>query len=790
MNWLNLKSEFTFGAVYGPLKKVAESQAGGTFAGLADLASTWGHIKWRSYCKENNLKPIYGVMIAVSNDLNRDSRRYPFDTMTLIARTIHGLQKIYELVDLAHQQFFWRPRLTYEQINELPSEDIALLTGNAPNLNAIKREVLLLLTPATPFSLRTIKSIPAIAGVDNNFIKPTDRNIYEPFADERKLERKVSAQYIVSREEWLAEYPGRIAALENLDALGALCDADISDAPMIKFYKPADIDAICRKRAKTKRINLKDPIYKERYDNEMVLIKDKGYIDYFLMVSDLIKYAKKHMAVGPARGSSAGSLVCYLMDITEVDPIPWGLYFERFIDVNRFDLPDIDVDFQDDKRHLVIKYLQKRYGTANVAQIGNVNRLKPKSAITRFAKALNVPIADVIEVKDAILERSGGDARAAFCIADSFQETDIGKRFLEKYPAMGIVSEIEAHASHAGVHAAGILVCNAPITNYCGINSRDGKRIGMLDKKDAEKINLLKIDALGLRTLTILAGVCDQIGKPYGWLYKLPFNDSEAYKVFADKRLTGIFQFEGGATQSLTNQMPVESMEDISALVTIARPGPLVSGGATTYIEARTGKKQVEYISQHSAVIEVTKGTFGVVIYQEQVLKIAREYGLLSWEDTSELRKAMSKSLGEEFFDQYKKRFIEGAVSIGEKEEDAERVWKYINTFGSWAFNKAHAVSYSIISYLCAYMKAHHILEFAVASLNNSKDDFTALKLLRDLKENEGIEYVVLDPKVSEKKWSVHNGKLYGGLCTINGVGPAKANQIIESRKTGKALPP
>ena len=233
MNWLNLKSEFTFGAVYGHLKQVAASQAGGTFAGLADLASTWGHIKWRSYCKENNLKPIYGVMIAVSNDLNRDSRRYPFDTMTLIARTTPGLQKIYELVDLAHQQFFWRPRLTYEQINELSSEDIALLTGNAPNLKAIKREVLLLLTPATPYSLREIKSIPAIAGVDNNFIKPTDRNIYEPFADKRKLERKVSAQHIVSREEWLVEYPDRIAALDNLDALGSLCDADIPDAPMI-----------------------------------------------------------------------------------------------------------------------------------------------------------------------------------------------------------------------------------------------------------------------------------------------------------------------------------------------------------------------------------------------------------------------------------------------------------------------------------------------------------------------------------------------------------------------------
>jgi len=581
-----------------------------------------------------------------------------------------------------------------------------------------------------------------------------------------------------------------VAALENLNALGVLCDADIPNAPMVKYYKAANIDAICRRRAKTKGINLADAAYRHRYDTELALIKDKGYVDYFLMVSDVIKYAKKHMAVGPARGSSAGSLVCYLMDITEVDPLPWGLYFERFIDVNRFDLPDIDVDFQDDKRHLVIKYLEKKYGALNVAQIGNVNRLKPKSAIARFAKALNIPIDDVIEIKDAIIERSGGDSRAAFCMADTFNDTDVGKRFLENHPSMKIVAEIESHASHAGVHAAGILVCNTPIVNYCGINSRDGKRIGMLDKKDAEAINLLKIDALGLRTLTILAGVCDQLGEPYSWLYGLPLDDREAYQVFNDQRLTGIFQFEGSATQSLTRQMPVENMEDISALVAIARPGPLNSGGATTYIDARTGRKQIEYISQHPAVIAATKDTFGVVIYQEQVLKIAREYGLLTWEDTSELRKAMSKSLGEEFFDQYKKRFIEGAASIGEKAEDAERVWKYINTFGSWGMNKAHTISYSLISYWCAYMKAHHILEFAMSSLNHSKDDLTALKLLRDLKENEGITYVVLDPKVSEKQWSVHGGQLYGGLCTINGVGPAKANQIIASRKDGKPLPP
>jgi DNA polymerase III alpha subunit len=789
MTWLNISTEYDFGATYGHIEQVVKASKF-TFAGIADYCSTWGHIKWRKYCTANNIKPIYGVKFPVTENLQRDVRRYPFNIMTFVAITTEGLKTIYEIVDVAHQQFYYRPRLTYEQVNTLNPGHIALFSGVAPRFDLIEREMYLELTPATPDYLKKIQGFPIIAGCDNSYIFPEDKIVYESFADQRKLERKTSAQYIISWKEWWALYPDRKEGILNLIDLAEKCTAELSDAKMVKYYKKADIKKLCLAGAKKRKVNLKDPVYKVRYEREMKLIKDKGYIDYFLMVADVIKYAKTKMVVGPSRGSSAGSLVCYLMGITEVDPIPFGLYFERFIDINRFDLPDIDVDFQDNKRSLVIKYLERKYGKDNVAQIGNVNRLKPKSALTRFAKALNIPIDDVIEVKDAILERSGGDARAALCIEDTLNDTDVGRRFIEKYPNMKTVSKIESHASHAGVHAAGILVCNNPITKFCGINSRDGKRIAMLDKKDAEAINLLKIDALGLRTLTIFADVCDAVKKPYAWLYKIPLDDEAAYKVFNDQRLTGIFQFEGYVSRSLTKQMPINNMEDISALVAIARPGPVVSGGATTYIDARTGKKKVEYISAHPSVIEATKDTFGVVIYQEQVLNIGRNYGGLNWEDTSELRKAMSKSLGEEFFDKYKKRFLKGAVEKGETEEAATKVWKYINTFGSWGMNKAHTISYSIISYLCAYLKAHHPMEFAVACLNHAKDDPTALKLLRDLCETEGIQYVPFSVKLSEAKWSVKRKKLYGGLTTIHGIGPANANKIIKLRKEKKPFPP
>jgi len=559
---------------------------------------------------------------------------------------------------------------------------------------------------------------------------------------------------------------------------------------MVKYIGKDDVVSWCKEGAKKHNIDITSGKYADRYKREMELIIEKDYVDYFLVTADLICYAKTKMAVGPARGSSAGSLVCYLMGITEIDPLEYGLYFERFIDINRFDLPDIDVDFQDDKRYLVIKYLEKKYGKDNVAQIGNISRMKPKSAIAKFAQSLKIPIDDVAEVKDAIMERSGGDARAASCMEDTFTDTDVGKAFIEKYPNMKAVSKIEAHASHTGVHAAGILVCNAPITNYCGINSRDKKRIGMLDKKDAEAVNLLKIDALGLRTLSIIAAVCDQIGKPYNWMYEIPLDDEKAYAVFNDHRYNGIFQFEGPAIKGLAKQMPVENMEDVSALGALGRPGPLSSGGANRFIKYRTGKEEVVYASNHPAFIESTKGTYGIVIYQEQMLQIGREYGLLSWKDVGDLRKAASKSLGDEFFGKYKEKFIKGALSLGETEEQAETVWGTISTSGSWTFNKSHSVSYGLVSYLCAYMKGNYPLEFVVASLNHSKDDRSALKILRDAVENDGVEYEYIDKNISMRDWSVHEGKLYGGLLTIHGIGPAMANKVVKARREGTKLAP
>ena len=1047
--WLNIKTGYTFKQVYGPLDKIAEKckllcdyyNIPRPYGGIADIGNTFAHIPWSKACKSAGIKPIYGVVLPVTEDLQREVRRYPFNLMTFIAKNTIGLKEIYDLVELSFDQFYYKQRITYEQVNNT-SKDVIITSGISPNYSLINREVLKEIGPQIPLSVKKKLKYEngLIPVIDNFYVNAEDDFIYEPFADERLRERRTYPIHILSFDEWANESKFFSSLLPRIQAIADSCDVQLLSAPMVRYIGKDDIEKWCEEGAVKRKIDItSEGEYKKRYKREMMLIKEKDYVDYFLVVADSIRYAKTKMAVGPARGSAAGSLVCYLMGITEVNPLEYDLYFERFIDVNRFDLPDIDIDFQRNKRHLVVKYLEKKYGKDNVVQIGNINRMKPKSAITRYAQAMGIPIDEVIELKDAIMERSGGDARANACIEDTFNDTEVGKKFLDNYPNMEVVKHIEAHPSHTGVHAAGILVCNHAITNYCGVNSRDNKRIGMLDKKDAEEVNLLKIDALGLRTLDIIADVCDSINKPYEWMYEIPVDDEKTFDIFNKHRFNGIFQFEGPAVQGLAKAMPIEDMEDIAALGALGRPGPLVSGGATSFLEYRNNPKKIKYLSDHPVVIEATKGTYGIIIYQEQMLAIGRNYGKLSWKDTGDLRKAASKSLGDEFFDKFKVKFLEGAKSIGEEEENALKVWKAMHTFGSWclsgntilrnpftnqlgkkeitikelyennghivkksacgnklkkqklfcmiegdvikpmplndiccsgmkttylmkldsgeeirstlkhkfytgeewkkleelsvgdsiavmgkkrrgtknkpykgtgsgahnkrtgesikfndnlkllqstvkkcrecgiapyeethhidcnklnnelsnllpvcrkchkrihveldgenaciphkvgnqiklskiiyigepkeemtydismpypynnfvannivchnSFNKSHAISYAIISYICAYLKAHYPMEFLIANLKNSKDEKSALKILRDAVENDGIKYVFFDEEKSEADWAVKEGVLYGGFSNLFGIGKIMANKAVKLRREGKLYP-
>jgi DNA polymerase III alpha subunit len=396
-----------------------------------------------------------------------------------------------------------------------------------------------------------------------------------------------------------------------------------------------------------------------------------------------------------------------------------------------------------------------------------------------------IPEWEVRDLKDSIIERSTGDSRAAFCILDTFEQLEIGRSTLAKYPELANASQLEGHAQFTGMHAAGIVVTANPITNYCAVNHQTGAI--MLDKYDAEKLNLLKIDALGLRTLSVIQDTLDQIGKDRAWLLAYPLDDQKAFDMLNQGKFSGIFQFEGYALQSVTKQMKIDNIEDIICITALARPGPLSSGGTTEFIKRRTGDSPTTYL--HPLAEDVTRVTNGVIVYQEQVMQIAREVGGLSWEDVSQLRKAMSKSLGKEFFDKYWERFKVGAKKHKINEPQAKVIWDNINTMGSWAFNRSHAVAYGVMSYWCLFLKAHYPLEFAASCLRTAKDDDQSIKVLREL-VNEGFTYKPYDAKLSKINWSVQKGQLVGGLISIHGVGPKLAASIERKRDAGLALTP
>lgn len=783
---IKVRTEYTFREAYGPVEKLLAASEGAI--GICDKNSTWGHVAFSKACKEAGRKGLLGVELSVVEDASKREKQ-GINNMGFLACNEKGLREIYNLVALATDadHYYYVPRIDYSTLFDI-SENVIMLSGAYPiwgNLPARKNLFVELSPISQPKAIEMAKQkkLRTVATSDNYYPQISSRMVYDVVAGQNRQIR-TTPMHLLSGAEWRLLHPAAPKdAVPNQQLIADMCNAYLPQAAMPHFTDLPTIEAMCRKAAKARRIDLKQKVYAERLKREIELIKEKEFEDYFYMVADIIRYAKENMLVGPARGSSCGSLVCYLLSITDIDPIPYGLLFERFIDINRKDLPDIDIDFPDDRRDMVFGYVAKKYGADCVARLGTIMRYKAKSTITDVAKELGIPAWEVTDLKNSIVERSGGDARANFCIMDTFESLEIGKKTLEKYPQLRVAAHIENHARSSGQHAAGIVITAHPITNYCSVDSRTGA--AQIDKKDAESLNLLKIDALGLRTLSVIQDCIDQVGWSREQLSAYPTDDKKAFEILNQKKFGGIFQFEGYALQALTGQMKVEGFEDIASLTALARPGPLESGGAIEFIKRRRGDNPAT--PMHPLISPITDYTYGIVIYQEQVMQIAREMGRLSWEDVSSLRKAMSKSLGKEFFDGYYARFWEGAKAQGVKEQDAKAVWDQINTMGSWSFNRSHAVAYAMVSYWTMLLKAKFPLEFAAACLRNARDEEQSRGLLRELKR-EGYEYKAFDMELSQKNWSVQSGVLVGGLLNVKGIGEKSADDILERRRTGQAL--
>ncbi len=763
---LRIRTEYTFGQTFAPIDRVIErlKAIGCTAAAMVDRNSTWGHVAWFKACTAAGIKPILGVEITVADDQETTA-------MWFLAQNQAGLAELYKATSKSHQQ----PIATksgsmqrlYRSDVEAMSDNIFKFAGEVTDgewlasINAI-----IDLNPASRVLNARKKQIADKHGLmvvstsDNAFAFPDDNGTFELIS---RAGLKATPQFII----------------EDLDhkvtnaAIADKCDIELPVAPMVRAE--GDLEQICRDGIKFRKMEGRwTQEYEDRLLYELDLIRSKDFESYFVIVADMVHYAKAHMLVGPSRGSAAGSLVCYLARITEIDPIPPKLYFERFIDVSRTDLPDIDLDFPDDKRHMVFDYMAEKYGTNNVAHIGTISQFKPKSALIQVCKSLNIPPAATAAVKVAMIERSSADSRANNCLQDTLETTKPGQEFIKAYPQAASASLLEGHASHTGVHAAGLLVCNDDITNYATV---DANGIAHIEKGAAETLGLLKIDVLGLRTLGILEDA--QVG--IDW-YDLPFDDEATYEVFNTGRLCGIFQFEGNALRAISRDIDFKTITEIDAVTALARPGPFGGGVTEKYVKRKQGEP---YTPIHPLVESHMAETYGLPVYQEQTLAIVREIGKFDWKETSTIRKAMSKRMGKEFFDTYWEKFRLGAESQGIGEREARATWETINAMGAWQMNKAHTYSYAVISYWTAYLKAHHPLEFAAANLRSAKDEDSAIELLREM-VREGLEYVPFDLELSEKNWSAKNGKLYGGFMAFKGIGEAKAEKLVAARNAGQ----
>lgn len=770
MDQLCVRTEFSFRRAFGQIPKVIEAakEVGATTIAITD-SNTFGHVAAYKAAKEAGIRVIFGAEVFCRPNVESDDKR----TVMIYAATEQGLSELYNWMTLSEQQ---GNAFMYDDIAQM-SGDIIKMAYSCIDDKLVSFVDYVAVNPSSPH-LR-VAAMAAAAKHSKKIIPVSDcfyllQKYREP-AELVGVSMKTTPQWLLTREQaayYMPDLP--VSAYDNIAEFVARI-GDVHPVKATNIKHKMDLYAACedgRKKKYTKQTWTKE--HESRLMRELKTIHEKGFDDYFAVLHGMCKFARAQMLVGPARGSAAGSLVCYLLDITEIDPLKYDLLFERFIDETRYDFPDIDMDFPDDKRELIFQYLRDTYGEKNVAHIGTVSRLKAKSAIGEVAKRYNIPPWETSAVKGAMIERSGGDSRAASCIADTFSMLEIGQAFIRKYPEMMGAVELENHASHSGIHAAGAIVCNDSVSNYCTVNAND---VAQIDKKDAETINLMKIDVLGLRTLSVI----DATGID---IHSVSLEDKQAFKIFNEGKMAGIFQFEGQACKAICAQVGVHKFEDIVSITSLARPGPLYSGGATAFISRRN--KTEEIVKVHRIFDKITEPTYGMVLYQEQVMQILRQVGNMEWADVQILRRAMSKSLGIEFFEKFYERFLAGARENKIKDADTRKMWDLMIHFGSYGFNKSHAVAYAMITYWCAWLKAHHPAKFAVASLTHAKDEEQAKHILREIVNEGQIEYVPFDPALSDVSWTIHNGKLLGGLIGIKGVGFKTAQGIIKARAAGK----
>lgn len=811
---------------------------------ITDHGAMYGVVEFYKECKAQGIKPIIGceVYVAPRSMTDKEGRAdKDYAHLILLVQNAQGYQNLIRLVSEGFTRgFYYKPRIDYDLLSRFSEGLIctsACIGGDIPQLllggdwdgaEALAKRLSAMfpgrfyielqdhgLAPQHTVNPQLIKlarklDIPLICTNDAHYINREDAAAHDillciqtgkTLADPDRMRFETQEFYLKSPEEMQQLFSYVPDALENTCKIAQSCNYDFIFGQLkLPYYQlPEGLTApqYMRKIAQEglrRRYPSPTKEVLDRFEYELAMIEKMGYVEYYLIVWDYVHYAKTHgVVVGPGRGSGAASIVAYCMDITTLDPIRYNLLFERFLNPERVSMPDFDVDFEPEGRGRVIDYVTAKYGSENVAQIVTFGTMKARLAVRDVGRAMNLSYAECDRVAklipfslDMTLDKALKENPELRALADSDERI----KHLIDYSKI-----LEGAPRHTSTHAAGVVITERPVYEYVPLAVNDGMPVTQFTMKTLEKLGLLKMDFLGLRTLSVVRDALELIRRRFDTapdIYNMPFDDPEVYKMLSRGDTDGVFQLESGGMRSFMKELMPSCFEDIIAGIALYRPGPMQS--IPKYVEGKKHPERVTYL--HPILEKSLAVTYGCMVYQEQVMQVVRDMAGYSLGRSDLMRRAMSKK---EAATMAKEReifingltengvtVVKGAVNNGVDKATAEKVFDQISSFAAYAFNKAHAACYAVVAYQTAYLKHYYPSEFMAAMLNSFLGDGARAALYIQYCRDQGIR--VLPPHVnfSGENFNVEaDGAIRFGMAAVKNVGVSAARAIAEERRRG-----
>ena len=818
---------------------------GMTSVAITDHGAMYGALEFYLKAKKAGIKPIIGCEFYIAphsrSDKSAKSSGKAAYHIVLLAMNYDGYKNLLKLASIAQLQgFHYKPRIDMEILKAHSDGLIAMtacLHGEIPYLLAKANNKELAIKkarelhdifpgrlyleiqengiPEQAIANKGLKElskeldIPLVATNDCHYLNQEESQAHElllciqtgkTITDPKRFRFSTDQLYFKSPAQMSSDFSDCPEALETSLKIADRCDLKLEFGnnyfPIFPVPDGENLDSLFEKTARQgfkeriQKIREKDPftpdqekVYKARLDMEIEVIKTMGFPGYFLIVADFITWAKDHsIPVGPGRGSGAGSLVAYSMKITDIDPIPYGLIFERFLNVERMSMPDFDVDFCQERRGEVIKYVHDKYGgDSHVAQIITYGSMKAKGVIRDVGRALAMPFGDVDRIAKLIPDELKMTIKKA--IDQEPRLKDLQQRDGTVKELLGIAMVLEGLQRHTSIHAAGVVISPEPMVEYLPVcKGPKGEVLTQYDMKHTEKTGLIKFDFLGLKTLTVIDRALKLINRELNQpldIDTIPLNDPKTYDMLCKGDALGVFQLESSGMRGLLMKMRPEVFSDLIALVALYRPGPLDSGMVDDFVDTKHGRKVAKYLLPQ--LEPILKETYGVIVYQEQVMKIANVLAGYSLGDADNLRRAMGKKIPE-VMEEQREKFMNGAAEKGFPADKAKKIFDLMAMFAGYGFNKSHSAAYALIAYQTAYLKAHYPSQFMAALL--SCDMNNTDKVVLYISECKDHEIDVLPPDINEsdRDFTVINDRIRFGLAAVKNVGGAALDSILEEQ--------